>query len=61
MSFLRAKSPVTPKITMPHGPAIRGIRLSRLSTKGVVPAGGDRRGHTRTRLVRHGHFAAESN
>src|SRR5262249_36051158 len=35
MSFLRDKSPVTPKITTPHGPAIRGRRLSPLSSRGL--------------------------
>ncbi len=33
-TFLRARSPVTPKITTAHGAAIRGSRLSRLSRNG---------------------------
>src|SRR3954454_23894764 len=36
ISFLRDRSPVTPKITRPHGPAIRGSRLSRGSRSGLV-------------------------
>src|SRR3954453_21736740 len=35
MSFLRDRSPVTPKITRPQGPAIRGRRLSRSSRSGL--------------------------
>src|ERR1700743_973628 len=46
-TFLRARSPVTPKITTAHGPAICGSRLSHLSRNGFchcpefarVPAG----------------------
>src|SRR5947209_11915317 len=33
-TFLRARSPVTPKITTAHGGAICGSRLSRLSRNG---------------------------
>src|ERR1700756_5639128 len=36
MSFLRARSPVTPNITMTHGPATRGIRRSRGSRSGLT-------------------------
>src|SRR5690242_8653647 len=36
MSFLRDRSPVTPKITKPQGPAMRGSRLSRGSRSGLV-------------------------
>src|SRR5690606_35304925 len=36
MSFLRARSPVTPKITSPHGPAIRGRRRSPGSRRGLA-------------------------
>src|SRR5262245_45443427 len=36
MSFLRDRSPVTPKMTRLHGPAIRGSRLSRGSRSGLV-------------------------
>src|SRR5690606_27230508 len=35
MSFLRARSPVTPKMTSPQGPAIRGRRRSRGSRSGL--------------------------
>src|SRR4249920_2570855 len=38
MSFLQARSPVTPKITMPQGPAIRGSRRSLGSRSGLVPS-----------------------
>ena len=38
MSFLRARSPVTPKITRPHGPAMRGSRRSRGSRSGLRSA-----------------------
>src|SRR5918998_3293626 len=42
MSFLRDRSPVTPKMTRLHGPAIRGRRLSRGSRSGLVhPAAAD--------------------
>ncbi|GHD92100.1 hypothetical protein GCM10010508_43510 [Streptomyces naganishii JCM 4654] len=41
MSFLRDRSPVTPKITNPDGPAIRGNRRSRPSRNGFAhPAAG---------------------
>ena len=36
ISFLRAKSPVMPKITRLHGPAMRAKRKSRGSRKGFV-------------------------
>ena len=36
MSFLRARSPVTPKMTRTHGPATRGIRRSRGSRSGLA-------------------------
>ncbi|SKV43736.1 Uncharacterised protein [Mycobacteroides abscessus subsp. massiliense] len=36
INFLRARSPVTPKITSEQGPAMRGRRLSRLSRNGFV-------------------------
>ncbi len=41
ISFLRERSPVTPKITSPHGPATRGSRRSRGSRSGLgrAPAG----------------------
>src|SRR5262245_7949747 len=39
MSFLRARSPVTPKMTRLHGPAIRGRRLSRSSRSGLIHPG----------------------
>src|SRR5580765_8757131 len=35
MSFLLARSPVTPNMARPHGPAIRGSRLSRGSRSGL--------------------------
>src|SRR3954468_13776198 len=35
ISFLRDRSPVTPKITRPHGPATRGSRLSAGSRRGL--------------------------
>src|SRR3954469_18373222 len=38
MSFLRARSPVTPKMTSPHGPAMRGRRRSRGSRSGLLSA-----------------------
>jgi hypothetical protein len=38
MSFLRARSPVTPKMTRTHGPATRGIRRSRGSRSGLAAA-----------------------
>src|SRR4051794_15551812 len=39
MSFLRDRSPVTPKMTSPHGPATRGSRRSRTSRSGFpVPS-----------------------
>src|SRR6478735_6826693 len=38
ISFLRARSPVTPKITTAQGPAMRGMRLSRLSRNGLRQA-----------------------
>src|SRR6478735_4791563 len=36
INFFLARSPVTPKITIPEGPAIRGSRLSRGSRRGLV-------------------------
>src|SRR5690606_15026463 len=36
ISFFRARSPVTPKITRPHGPAILGSRLSWGSRSGLT-------------------------
>src|SRR3712207_4456047 len=42
MSFLRDRSPVTPKITRPQGPAMRGRRLSRGSRSGFTHPSGDR-------------------
>ena len=36
MSFLRARSPVTPNITTTHGPATRGMRRSRGSRSGLT-------------------------
>ena len=36
MSFLRARSPVTPKMTSPHGPAMRGSLRSCGSRSGLV-------------------------
>src|ERR1700722_14139898 len=36
MSFFRARSPVTPKMTRTHGPATRGIRRSRGSRSGLA-------------------------
>src|SRR5690606_20243537 len=36
MSFLRARSPVTPNITNPHDPAMRGKRRSRGSRRGLT-------------------------
>src|SRR6476661_5699321 len=36
MTFLRDRSPVTPKSTMPHGPAMRGRRRSCGSRSGFV-------------------------
>ena len=38
ISFLRARSPVTPKSTIEQGPAMRGSRLSRGSRSGLLPA-----------------------
>ena len=35
---MRAKSPVTPKITMPEGPAMRGRRLSFALRNGLTHA-----------------------
>ena len=52
MSFFRARSPVTPKITSPQGPAIRGRRLSRGSRSGLTrptPSGRHRRSRWRSR------------
>src|SRR5271167_3878510 len=36
ISFLRARSPVTPNITTTHGPATRGMRRSRGSRSGLT-------------------------
>ena len=52
ISFLRDRSPVTPKITMPDGPAIRGSRLSRGSRSGFVV---DRHGVLRIPFVGAAH------